>query len=315
MIIGQPLQRVIVLCAALAGTLSALAVETKTQLPTDEHRRMLDRFRLEYPRNVMTSDVEQTLSLASDDLRLMPAYQWTVLGKLNATAYYRALGERFEVRDFRRTLGELTDLGTRIVEYGTFTQKLLRRDTRKEYELAGKYLDLWTKLPDGSVRLVTQVWNYDKPLDFGDELRFPSVSAVRMALGPHVPVKGGISFDLAALNALLGVAIAQHDAAVWEQFFADDAVMLTNYVPIRRGRREIEEYLVAHTAQLPVFEHLDIRNDQIDDLGSYVIEYASHVANWRSGDSSGVSTGKNLRIWRREPGGGLRLFWQIGNYD
>jgi ketosteroid isomerase-like protein len=136
-----------------------------------------------------------------------------------------------------------------------------------------------------------------------------------MALGAHLPVKGGVSFDLAGLNVLLGVAIAQHDAAVWEQFFADDAVLLPNYAPICRGRREIDEYIVPHTAQLPVFEHLDIRNDRIDDLGGYVIEYASHVANWRSGDSSGVSSGKNLRIWRREQGGGLRLFWQIGNYD
>jgi hypothetical protein len=66
---------------------------------------------------------------------------------------------------------------------------------------------------------------------------------------------------------------------------------------------------------LPVFEKLDMRNDRIEVTGRYVIECASHVANWRNGESSGVNTGKNIRIWRREPDGALRIFLAIGMYD
>jgi hypothetical protein len=39
------------------------------------------------------------------------------------------------------------------------------------------------------------------------------------------------------------------------------------------------------------------------------------VANWRNGESSGVGTGKNLRIWRREPNHSLKVVLSIGSYD
>ncbi len=70
-----------------------------------------------------------------------------------------------------------------------------------------------------------------------------------------------------------------------------------------------------HVKELPVFEELDIRNDRIDNLGTFVIEYASHIASWKNGDSSGVGLGKNIRIWRREADHSLKLFRAIGMYD
>lgn len=66
---------------------------------------------------------------------------------------------------------------------------------------------------------------------------------------------------------------------------------------------------------MPIFEKLDIRNDRIDDLGKYVIEYASHIAVIRNGDYSGVGTGKDIRIWRREAGGSLKIFRHMAMYD
>jgi hypothetical protein len=148
-----------------------------------------------------------------------------------------------------------------------------------------------------------------------DELRFAEVPSVQMAFQAHVPVRNSISFELAALNLLTEAAVSQHDARVWSLFFADDAVLLANHTPICRGRKAVDDYIEDHVKGLPVFEKLDIRNDLINDLGTYVVEYATHVANWRNGDSSGVNTGKNLRIWRREPSGALKLFRQIGMYD
>jgi hypothetical protein len=74
-------------------------------------------------------------------------------------------------------------------------------------------------------------------------------------------------------------------------------------------------FLAAHAKELPVFETLDIRTDRIDDLGRYVIEYASHIAGFRVGDQSGVTTGKNTVISRREPGGALRGFRGMATYD
>ena len=64
-----------------------------------------------------------------------------------------------------------------------------------------------------------------------------------------------------------------------------------------------------------MFEKLDIRNDRVDDLNDFVIEYASHIAIVRNGDWSGVFTGKDLAIWRRTKNGSLKIFRHIAMYD
>ena len=301
--------------AALIGGVPAVAANPAGGALGAADQAVLDRFRSDYTKSLVEAAPDRAIAPAADDVRLMPAYQWPVLGKNNAATYYAAFLKRFRVREFRREAGGAADLGGGIGEYGTFEQTLIRRDTGAEHAIRGKYLDLWMRQPDGSVRLVAQVWNYEGQLPFGDDLRFADVPAVVTAYRARVLVKAGISFELAALDEFHGVVITQHDAGRWSLFFADDAVLMPNYATTRRGRAEIDEFIQAHTRELPIFEKLDIRNDRIDDLGRYVIEYASHVANWRNGDSSGVNTGKDLRIWRREAGGGLRLFWQIGNYD
>ena len=56
-------------------------------------------------------------------------------------------------------------------------------------------------------------------------------------------------------------------------------------------------------------------HDAIDPLGAFVIDHASHVAIWRNGDASRVNTGKNIRVWRRAPAGGLKMICQAGTYD
>jgi hypothetical protein len=81
------------------------------------------------------------------------------------------------------------------------------------------------------------------------------------------------------------------------------------------GRKALDEYVVEHAKVLPVFEKLDLRTDKIDDLGRYVIEYSSAVVNWRSGESSGVNLGKNIRVWRRSENGALQIWRAIAMYD
>ena len=128
-----------------------------------------------------------------------------------------------------------------------------------------------------------------------------------------------LSLELAGHAAPYGrprqKAVVQHDASLFSRCYADDAILLPNYGKAYRGRAEIDPYAVDHFAHFPVFEKLDIRNDRVDESGGFVIEYASHVANWRNGDASGVNTGKNLRIWRREPDHSLKIIVQLGAYD
>ena len=289
---------------------------TKTNLEPDGIiKEYLKKFRADCVGSLLNGRPEPIVGYFAESVRLMPEYQKTVLGKTNAFSYYKTFLARFVVRSYSREEIEAIDLGSRVLEIGRVSTKLALKTTGQEHEIPGKYLDIWEKSEHGRLTLITQCWNYDQPLEIADELRFADVPAVQMALQPHLPVKDRISFELAALNKLLEAAVSQHDGKLWAQFFADDAVLMANYSPVNRGRKAVDEYIENHVKYLPIFEKLDIRNDRIDDLGYYVIEYATHVANWRNGESSGVSTGKNIRVWQREPEGSLKLFLQIGGYD
>ncbi len=282
---------------------------------SSEHRSWLDSYRSSYAQSVLKGTADQLVTRYSDNVRLMPPYHASVFGRSNARAYYAAFFERFDVRRYQRVEVKTFDLGSRLMEVGRFTMSLTARADARLHEISGSYTDIWEVSAGKPSTLLTHVWNTNSYPAIANDLRFSAVPGVRTAFEARVPVKDNLSFELAALNRLHEVAITQADGKVWSLFFADDAVLLANHHELVQGRAAIDEYIDAHVKELPIFEKLDIRNDAIDLAGRYVIEYASHVANWRDGDSSGVNTGKNIRVWRREPDGSLKMICGIGNYD
>jgi ketosteroid isomerase-like protein len=280
-----------------------------------EHRATLDGFRAAHARAYLAGDAENLLAHLADDVRLMPAYQKTILGKPDAATYYRAFLGRFAVTAYERQPIESVDLGQRVMEIGRFTISLAVKGEAESHTLAGKYMDIWTKSPDGKLRLDTAAWNHDQLPKIAEQLRFAEVPAVHMALQPRVIVKAGISLEIAALHKLQESVISQHDGKTWALFNADDGIRLANHGSVVSGRKALDEYTIEHAKALPVFEKLELRTDRIDDLGQYVIEYGSGVVVWRVDEYSGVNLGKNIHVWRRSADGALQIWRAISMYD
>ncbi len=134
-------------------------------------------------------------------------------------------------------------------------------------------------------------------------------------MGARAPLDNDLNVELAGNGLLMQLALVEHDAALWSREYADDVALLPNNAPTALGHAAIAAFIEAHCRELPIFQGLDIRNYRIEELGGYIYEFASHTANWRNGASSGVSTGKNLRIWRRDPDHALKMILQISAYD
>jgi ketosteroid isomerase-like protein len=294
-----------------------LPVAAQTSLtPSAKALAQLSKFRAEYVKGMLNKTTVFAENSYDENVRLMPAFQKTMFGKQNGILYHKAFMNRFNIDAFTKKEIEILDLGSQVIETGTLTAELVLKSTGEQFEVTGKYMDIWKELNNGEVALITAAWNYDERYDkLHPHLRFDDVPSVVAAMLPNVYVNNSIKFELAAYNRLLDAAVTEHDANVWCQYYADDSMLLSSYVPPTRGKKEIEAYFKMHVADLPVFEGLDIRNDHIDQLGNYIIEYASHIASWKKGESSGVGTGKNLRIWRRESDHSLKLFRSIGMYD
>jgi ketosteroid isomerase-like protein len=283
--------------------------------PDEKTMTHLKKFREDYVRSMLDQKPELIAGYYAEEVRLMPEFQQTVMGKSNALSYYKAFAARFTVQQWGREEVEILDLGSRIVELGLFTTRMTLKSTNQPYELKGKYQNVWEKSENGTLSLITEAWNYNHQVEIAQQLKFGEVPSVQIAHQAHLPVKNNISFELTALNRLMEMAFTHHDAKLMAQFYTEDAMFIYSYNPIYRGRKALDAFLDQHMQEMPIFEKLDCRTDRIDVAGDYVIEYASHVANWRNGESSGVSTGKNLRIWRRENDCSLKLFRQMAMYD
>jgi len=277
-----------------------------------QHEPSLDRFHAAYRQALGDDSADRILPFYADKVRVMPEYHGTLFGAEHARAYFTAFFERFTVQGYERERLRVFDLGVRVMDVGRFKMKLV--SATGTHEVAGKYAEVWRNA-NGQLSLLAQTWNFDSYPPIADELRFTGVPGVRISLEPHVAVNDALSFELAALNKLHEVAIMEKDADLWSQFYANDALLLFNHAREQIGRSAIDAFLRKHAAEMPIFEKLDIRHDEIDSLGAYVIDYASHTAIWRREGASGVNTGKNIRLWRREPQGGLKMIAQIGTYD
>lgn len=310
----------LVVAAGLAFGAVAVAAERSELAVSRENRATLDAFRDAQVRGYLAGDPQAMLVHLADSVRLMPGYQKTVLGKADATTYTQAFLKRFTVSAYERQVIEVMDIGARVIEIGRFTMSVAEKapaakGAAETHTLAGKYIDLWEKTSTAKLVLNTAGWNYDQLPKIADQLRFAEVPSVHMALSARVPVTAGVSLELAASNKLQESVILQHDGKTWGLFYADDAILLANHGGVVSGRKALDEYSVAHAKALPVFEDLDVRTDKIDDFGSYVVEYGTGVVTWKVDEYSGVSLGKNIRVWRRSENGVLQIWRAMSMYD
>jgi len=306
------LQRISVTLACLLATLSANAAVPSA---SPELKSTLGAMRATRIQAILEGNPEPLVAPCTGSTRLMTEGLATVFGSSNIAAYFRAFFARFTVRAYVYNDVQTWDMGPRVAEFGRFTMRLAPKAGGGELSLQGKYLDLWEHHSGGGLRLAAIASNFDAWLPNGDILRFDGIPSVRVAMQARVPMENDLSVELAAYNLLIQRALIEHDAALWSRIYADDAVLLPNNAPIARGHAAIEAFIEAHCRELPIFEQLDLRNDRIEEADGYICEFASHIANWRNGAASGVSTGKNLRIWRRQPDHALKLILQIPAYD
>jgi ketosteroid isomerase-like protein len=305
------------LAASLLASFATAAVHAAAA-PQDvarEHRTTLDAYRTAITSAYLSGKPEGAVRPLAESVRLMPAYQKTIVGKADAATYYQAFLKRFAVRAYERAPIEVADLGPRVMEIGRFTMTVTPRGSAETHTFAGKYMDLWQKSPDGALTLHTAAWNHDELPKIADQLRFAEIPSIHLALQARLPVTAGARLELAALQKLQESVIAQHDGKTWALFYADDAIVLANHGSVVSGRKALDEYHERHAQELPVFEKLDLRTHQIDELDDFIVEYASGVVTWRSGEWSGVSLGKGLLIWRRTDGGPPRIWRAISMYD
>ncbi len=298
------------------AVLTILSIVSNAQTPNNAFENQIRQFNIAFTKAMTDGDTAQCLSFFDENIRLMSPFNPTIMDKVGTDTYYKAFLDRFDVKKYERhTLNIETIEENRAIEIGNFQMQVVMKINGESHELIGKYLNVWG-LKDNKPKLMTSIWNFDENYgQFQQFLKFEGLPGIITAFQTQPPVDNPLLFELTALNLLHGAAVAQHDSFRWEQFYTKNTKLLPNYHAMCKGTTQVNDYIEAHVKELPVFEKLDIRNDKVEIVGSYIFEYASHVANWRTGEYSGVSTGKNLRIWKRQDDCSLKIVYHVSAYD
>src|SRR5688572_26223133 len=128
----------------------------------DEHVvGQVRKFRLDYTKAMLSKNSDVLENYFHQNLRLMPEFQNTVIGKSNALRYFKSFLSRFDVVEYSHTEFEILDLKSRVVESGTFKMKVKLKSKTDLYEVEGKYQDIWEN-SNGSLKLITVAWNHNQ---------------------------------------------------------------------------------------------------------------------------------------------------------
>ncbi|EGF91469.1 hypothetical protein ABI_28860 [Asticcacaulis biprosthecium C19] len=257
---------------------------------------------------LIVNDTSRLLELYRDDARSLPDQQPRLLGRGQIEAWHRSVQTRRRVTAYVPQIREVFDFGDTLLEYGGFT---ITWEAAGPAE--GKYLHVWGRDSDGSLRLKADVRNWTAPLKGAEDF----FVAMQVAEAPPV-ADSALARELAALNAGNADGIKQHDLERRLSFYADDAVIMPHSVKARTGMAEIRPFLTdyVNNGRGATFDKVEVWNEGFEDLGhGYVLEYFKFHVDWRAGGNGGTVTGGGIRLWRRDADGRLKMLREIGTHD
>ena len=79
---------------------------------------------------------------------------------------------------------------------------------------------------------------------------------------------------------------------------------------------DIKPYLTEYSRRGEVtIDTVSIYTDHFERFEDQLLEYCQFRVQWTAGINSGRTTGKGIRIWRRQADGSLKMYREIGTHN
>jgi ketosteroid isomerase-like protein len=111
--------------------------------------------------SIRGGDAAAVGALYTEDALLMPPNFDMIRGRSNTQGFWGG-AIKMGVKDAILTTLELTDVGNLVHEVGNYALKI-QPEGQAPLEDKGKYIVLWKKMPDGSLKIHRDIWNSSLP--------------------------------------------------------------------------------------------------------------------------------------------------------
>jgi ketosteroid isomerase-like protein len=114
-----------------------------------------------YVKAMIDNDVDKMMSMYTEDIISMPSYQPTVKGiaKVRELSEIQAKSE-WKTTGFEMNITDVILSGNLAIEVGNYEMKMSGPGA-PEWTDNGKYLTVWEKQNDGSMKIKVETWNTD----------------------------------------------------------------------------------------------------------------------------------------------------------
>lgn len=138
------------------------AITTYSQQSAKDYQLKIENLNKEMVKYMLEGNLEKSLSLYTTDAISLPSYEPLHDG----IAAIRKASEEMAKLNYKVTLFEPTTLkvipdGKLITEIGTYKFKMTMPGMDQPVEDHGKYVTIWEKQADGSLKVKVEIWNSD----------------------------------------------------------------------------------------------------------------------------------------------------------
>lgn len=142
---------VFILTASLLNAQDMSALKSKLQMMCDK-----------YSEAMVSGDMGSLWDSYADDIISLPSYEPAVRGLAAVKDSYEKMKDSdMKMTKFSLTVTDALESGNFVVEIGTYKLTMEGGGMDMPWDDHGKYMNLWEKQSDGSMKLKAETWNTD----------------------------------------------------------------------------------------------------------------------------------------------------------
>ncbi len=147
--------------SSLIAMMAFLVVAASAQ-SNDDLKSQIEKMNQEMAKAMMTGNSQANLKFYTDDAISMPNGGQMVKGIDGIRKSNEAMqSEGVKITNFEINTLQVNSSGNLVSEIGTYKMSMTMPGGSGEMKDQGKYLNLWEKQPDGSLKIKTEIWNTD----------------------------------------------------------------------------------------------------------------------------------------------------------
>jgi ketosteroid isomerase-like protein len=139
------------------------AILTHAQQSASEYQTQIEELNRDMVKHMLSGNFEGTLDMYADDAISLPSNEPMLEGISDIRKSVEAMSKSgVKIVSFEPTIKRIIPEGNLILEIGNYKIRLNVPGMDEPVEDQGKYLTVWEKQPDGTLKIKVETWNSDE---------------------------------------------------------------------------------------------------------------------------------------------------------